>query len=329
MNKQIESTDSNERYKIISEFFFRDLERNDDFSNKYLAHYTSISNIENILDSEEIWFSNPLLMNDRQELRFGIFESRNKVYLHEDLKKSCKGNDNFNSFIRFYEEFIDNFDYNHAFDTYVFCFSEYKEKDCNDGSLSMWRGYGDNGNGGAIVFDGSKIEKSDKPLFIIGEVEYLSEDQMHDKIDQKIKELSSIIEKEESITDDFLKMTANILFERMKMFSLLTKHKGFSEEKEWRAIYTPMYCQNLDEMLSYSKGRNGLEPKLKFKIEPIENVTSKDLSLEKLIHKIILGPGISGKMSEKTFQRMLDNLGHTSLKNRIFVSGIPFRGKLY
>ena len=31
----------------------------------------------------------------------------------------------------------------------------------------MWRGYGDNGIGGAVVFDGSKIEKSDNPLFLI------------------------------------------------------------------------------------------------------------------------------------------------------------------
>ena len=41
-------------------------------------------------------------------------------------------------------------------DTYVFCLSEHA-KDDTDGLLSMWRGYGGNGNGAAIVFDAGKL----------------------------------------------------------------------------------------------------------------------------------------------------------------------------
>ena len=37
-----------------------------------LAHYTSISAMERILQNSEIWFSNPLFMNDLQEMRFGL-----------------------------------------------------------------------------------------------------------------------------------------------------------------------------------------------------------------------------------------------------------------
>ena len=36
-----------------------------------LAHYTSMKIVESILANDEIWFSNPLLMNDSEELRFG------------------------------------------------------------------------------------------------------------------------------------------------------------------------------------------------------------------------------------------------------------------
>ena len=54
-------------------------ELNDDFlwlvnNHPLLAHYTSIDVIEKILRSEEIWFSNPLFMNDLEEMRFGMLE---------------------------------------------------------------------------------------------------------------------------------------------------------------------------------------------------------------------------------------------------------------
>ena len=37
-----------------------------------LAHYTSIKVMESILSTSEIWFSNPLFMNDHQEMRSGL-----------------------------------------------------------------------------------------------------------------------------------------------------------------------------------------------------------------------------------------------------------------
>jgi hypothetical protein len=37
-----------------------------------LAHYTSMQTLEQIMKNEEIWFSNPLFMNDLEEMRFGM-----------------------------------------------------------------------------------------------------------------------------------------------------------------------------------------------------------------------------------------------------------------
>jgi hypothetical protein len=39
-----------------------------------LAHYTSLEVLEKIMTTNEIWFSNPLFMNDLQEVRFGMLE---------------------------------------------------------------------------------------------------------------------------------------------------------------------------------------------------------------------------------------------------------------
>ena len=41
-----------------------------------LAHYTSLEVMAKIVENEEIWFSNPLFMNDHQEVRFGMLNGR-------------------------------------------------------------------------------------------------------------------------------------------------------------------------------------------------------------------------------------------------------------
>ena len=41
-----------------------------------LAHYTSLNVLEKIIQNGELWFSNPLFMNDMQEVRFGMLEGR-------------------------------------------------------------------------------------------------------------------------------------------------------------------------------------------------------------------------------------------------------------
>src|SRR5882724_3191576 len=53
---------------------YADIKPEDAVSQKkpFLAHYTSLSVLEKILTTDEIWFSNPLFMNDLDEVRFGI-----------------------------------------------------------------------------------------------------------------------------------------------------------------------------------------------------------------------------------------------------------------
>jgi hypothetical protein len=41
----------------------------------HLAHYTSLEVLEKVMMNDEIWFSNPLLMNDYTEVRSGLSEA--------------------------------------------------------------------------------------------------------------------------------------------------------------------------------------------------------------------------------------------------------------
>jgi hypothetical protein len=125
-----------------------------------LAHYTSIQALEAILRSNEIWFSNPLFMNDMEEVRFGISAGANPFLTSTELESACGNNERFDllksKFIQCYNTFANE----HVIDTYVFCLSEHV-KDDTDGLLSMWRGYGGNGSGAAIVFDTGKFPVRD------------------------------------------------------------------------------------------------------------------------------------------------------------------------
>ncbi len=50
-----------------------------------LAHYTTIQVLEKILTTNELWFSNPLFMNDLEELRFGVLEGNALVMQSEEV----------------------------------------------------------------------------------------------------------------------------------------------------------------------------------------------------------------------------------------------------
>lgn len=54
-----------------------------------LAHYTSVDNMRNILIGEELWFSNPLSMNDYEELYFGLQHGMQAIRAHKDLFQTC------------------------------------------------------------------------------------------------------------------------------------------------------------------------------------------------------------------------------------------------
>src|ERR1700677_2269317 len=83
-----------------------------------LAHYTSIRVMESILKNSEMWFSNPLFMNDLQEMKSGINEGM-KFFSNIEALKIAGGNDVRAEILqRFYFQYFNHWDLNQAFDTY-------------------------------------------------------------------------------------------------------------------------------------------------------------------------------------------------------------------
>ena len=305
-----------------------DLRPEDTFAAKkpLLAHYTTIQTLEKILASNEVWFSNPLFMNDFEEVRFGVLQANEIVLANHRLVDACKTQERALLFKNHFTQCFNRFANEHVLDTYVFCLSQHSRDD-NDGRLSMWRGYGANGNGASIVFDTAQINVSEKTPLIIARVSY---DTTQARLDWLRNTLSTfeVLLAAANIPDEKLHVAAHALFERIKIFALFTKHRGFVEEDEWRMVYLPDrdHDKKLQSMFHYFIGPRGVEPKLRFKVTPIPDLTADDLSLAKITDRIILGPSVSSSpMAYASVLRMLDLLKHPELKPKLRVSSIPFR----
>ena len=76
----------------LREALWADYERDGDYPEKrpLLAHYTSIEVLERIVRNNELWMSNPLYMNDWEELQFGINAGANLFRSHASLIRGLR-----------------------------------------------------------------------------------------------------------------------------------------------------------------------------------------------------------------------------------------------
>lgn len=290
-----------------------------------LAHYTSISTLEKILANDEIWLSNPLLMNDLEELQYGINVGVSLFLKSAAIREACGRPERYDLLRASFQQAYDVLNLRDAFDIYALCFSEH-DVDDSDGLLSMWRGYGGNGKGIAIVFDTSSIPFVETSPFIINRVQYDTSVRRERWINTKLDEFAEILNRAQ-IRDDFLFVAANTLFERIKIFSLFTKHIGFREEREWRLVYLKERDRDgrLFSMLDYFISQRGIEPKMKFKIGPVDGVTGDPLNLSMLVNRLVVGPSASSAMEIHALRRMLERVGKPEMLDRLVRSSTPFR----
>ena len=225
----------------------------------------------------------------------------------------------------YFSHYFDKFTNEGAIDAYVFCLSEHAADD-NDGRLSMWRGYGQHGSGAALVFNPINIDHIPESPLIFAKVNYATNEAR-----QHI--LKSFLDKWADITaslnleDNHLYVASYTALTFIKFFAVTFKHPGFLEEHEWRIIYDQERDLRglLKGSLGYHIGDRGVEPKLKYKIEHIDGVSSPGTRLERLLDRIILGPSVSSPLAVKSIGRMLEKIGRPEFKSLIRASGIPLR----
>lgn len=318
---------ANEKLWTDLDALYSDVDGKDEFYvlKPKLAHYTSLQNIESILRSSEFWMANPTQMNDFQELEFALTRGVDLFATSDKIRKALGGNERFTKFASNLDFKFNHFRDNDFPDTYIFSLSEVDQDDL-DGRLSMWRAYGADGNGGALVFDTANLEPGeDTPLQIV-KVEYGSNEQRISWIERQIETVSSVIESN-NVSDDDIFSIAYKVFERIKLYALCTKHKGFIEEREWRVIYSNELDRNniYGTMKSYRNGPNGIAPVLKLNLEKAAEIAGDKTNFRDYIHGVIIGPSKSSNLAKKAFERFLDEVGYSELKSKIYLCGIPYR----
>jgi hypothetical protein len=296
-----------------------------------LAHYTSVQVIEKILKGNEVWLSNPLYMNDLEEMRAGIILA---AQLFPSFAQSVGGNANrtriltesFNHYLAYLQN-------ENAIDTYIFCLCTQEHGD-TDGLLSMWREYGSKGNGAALVFNAQRVNFHPASPLLIAEVTYACRQQRELQLRDHLNVWAQMTA-QLGLPDDHLYLAAYAAFLFTKLIALTTKHQGFHEEKEVRIIYIPEQDRRgyLRPYLSYHIGPRGVEPKLKYKFgatlrttdgnQPVEELSTGVLA--DLIEFIILGPTVSSPLAKASFIRMLQGIELLAFQDRVFPSTIPLR----
>jgi hypothetical protein len=289
-----------------------------------LAHYTSIGTLERIAQTGEIWFSNPLYMNDVDELRYGMNLGLHAVRSHAGLREACPP-DHYNALLDAFDELFTAFDNDSAFDVYVFSCSEHDDQIGDDGLLSMWRGYGGDGNGVAIVFDMTQLLAARTPL-LVRQVQYLSYEASEAWMDQKLQRFALELQRIGGLIGD-MKAAAAALFERIKLFALFTKHRGFHEEREWRIVYLREQDRagQLTQQLHYAIGGRGIEPRLRFTTDALGGPADRP-NLKDMVQRIILGPVLATPLALRSVERMLE-LYQPAWADRVARSSTPYRSQ--
>jgi hypothetical protein len=295
----------------------------------HLAHYTSLEVLEKIIQNNEIWFSNPLFMNDHQEMRFGIFEAvklLNQLVQDNDVVASVGGSENFALVSNAFHASLQNFDVNHSLDVYVCCLSQYDAVSQPDGRLSMWRGYGANGHGAALVFNTQFATLVPESPLLIAKVEYASAFERIERLRAIFLGCISLLRRT-TINHESLWLVGFHMFHLALMYSLLSKHPGFKEEEEWRLIYMPHLDGRglLKDNRTYLRRNNTIEPKLRFPIKPLEIEPQQLWTFDSILYRIVLGPTHGSILAVNSAKRMLQSLGKPDFATKIWVSEIPYR----
>lgn len=202
-----------------------------------LYYYCDIKTFMSIIESNTIWLTDIKFMNDTMEGK----------WFFKKFREICTKDKRFDHSRKAYNpkyitplidpimterlDFFEESHMQHTSDIHIICFSEHND------SLSLWRGYADDGKGIAIGFDTKSLG-----AYIFNDIEefapYLNQ---HWLILSKVKYdeqeyLSSIEKHIDFILNPISRYLVSVNSPSIELHSILCKNIKFSEENEWRLI---------------------------------------------------------------------------------------------
>jgi hypothetical protein len=288
-----------------------------------LVHYTSADAELKIIKQKRVWMCNTICMVDYREVLHGydIFNQ----YFHDAVKSR--------TFIEAFDAIapgvaaealatFDNAWSDIRLNTYIACLSEHKDSEDKHGRLSMWRAFG-TGPRVAIVLNIPYMTLSPVALGLtFSPVAYLQPPEAH-KI---IEEVVANVQKERAYLKTLERdLVVRMIFQMLVSGVVCLKHEGFSEELEWRAIYTPnrWFSPWMESSTEVIRG----VPQVVYQI-PLDGAAHPeiaDLDLARLFDRLIIGPTPYPWPIKHAFEQTLRNIGVADAGKRIMWSEIPIR----
>jgi len=253
-----------------------------DYSNR-IVHYTSENNLGEILKSEELWFGRIDQMNDDLEYDHLLLAIRRVA--HEIVPELPA---------QMVDQAISTYDALIRNAAYVSSWCEYDEENSPEGSLQMWRAYGDNAGGVAAVVDSSNLQPSSltpqKLEFFVNSsrVQYVRKEEVAATVAQILDRVrqTKVLER---IPNAGIALAAMLVAK-----APTTKHHSFREEQEVRFLVMPRFSEVAQRFIPTDrirKIRTNENVKEYFSL-PLKNWTdfNFDLRLSSILRKILIGP---------------------------------------
>ncbi len=261
-----------------------------------IFHYTTQKGILGIMEMRQMWATQVLFMNDKNE----IFLTFQLLRLHLDRQIGKAQTPELRALLKRITSYLPLIDQSHI------CIASF----CEAGDLlSQWRGYGAHGKGYAIGFDRDKLTKiAKKENFVLWPCVYstaVQSELVEYLIDSWCQEFS-----DNSVED-------KVLFEKVDLavcqLAPVLKDASFSEEKEWRLVSSTISPKS--DRFAFRPGQYALMPYYNFPIEDKESGQS--------IKKIVVGPSPHMELALNSLEIFLTSQKLHGV--RVKSSQIPYR----
>lgn len=293
------------------------------------AHYTSAEAALKIIESKHLWLRNPMCMSDYREMTHG-YDALRGAFLENEKKGVLelgsvleaiapqKLPEVINAFDRLWPEMQAK--------TFVASLSEHDEsREAELGRLSMWRAYGQGAARVAIVVSVPLHSTSSQRLrFIFSPVAYVTDAEVAGQLDVII---NNVRRETEFLRTVPVEIITGTLFIMLVAAVCCSKHSGFLEEREWRAIYgVPHYQSAVMEATRAVRVIEGV-PQVIYSLPLDANAVPEvgDLDFKKIFDRVIIGPTQYPVAMYNAFVEKLEQAGVPDARERVVTSKIPLR----
>nr|WP_321361010.1 DUF2971 domain-containing protein [uncultured Hyphomonas sp.] len=285
-----------------------------DYSTK-IIHYTSEDNLYRILESNELWFGRIDQMNDASEYShyFNVVE--------EVITKLVPGVP-----APMLNQLFQQVDQQVRGAAFISSWCEYSDE-FSEGSLQMWRAYGNSGAGIAAVVDSSSLQPSaltpNKFGFFVNssKVQYVRTDEVESIANELLDKIRS------SGVLSSIPNSEVILGPMLVAKAPTSKHHAFREEKEVRFLALPNFARQAGRFFPENcmrEVKHDNKTRAFFALPLINwEQFEFDLRLSTVLKKVLIGPLRNPEERKQRVRRKLDSVGLQHVETEIV--DIPLR----